>query len=330
MESLVLLSCSATLETVFILCPVNQSNPVPTWVVMSERHCGPPDATLIVSNIHARDKKYNFTVCLHKALMEHYNNAAQLVEWVEVNRLMGAEFFVLYNFSSNLELLPFINYYVHEGIMEYRKWPLNHVEMLIENWKSQNGVMFDCTYRFMYSTKYLVMTDIDEIVVPRKHETWWDFLHDNPCPVNTSAFNVPQIMISLLFPMNEQYAHNKTVSGLQINTMLHNLRQNFTWPCGIRSKLIIKPDMLVNPGCHLSLTTKKDECCVDEQWAQLFHYRWWNETIWEKWVSKSYFQSKPYFKYYDLHIEENRMYHWANRIIENIAKVHKAVTGFSP
>ena len=239
-----------------ILCAVNMSQPHarnPQWVALSDAPCGPPRAVLPVSNIHARRPEYNFTVCLHKALMENYNNTAQLVEWVEVNRVFGAQHFVVYNFSSETNLLPFIDHYVKEGIMEYRRWPLNHLESQIENWNAQNGVMFDCEYRYMFTSKYLVMTDIDEVVVPRKHDTWMEMLHDSPCR-NNSAANIKQVMFSLLYDVNPKYAYNESVSYLHLNSLIHNLRQNYTWPCGIRSKLIIQPDLLVTSGCHMSLT----------------------------------------------------------------------------
>ena len=281
-----MLSClwcnSVPMETVLIWCPVSGEvlrHGTPKWVTISTQNCGSPHRTLPVTSMHPRKLKYNFTVCLHQALV-NYNNIARLVEWVEVNRLFGAERFIVYNRTADSSLMPYVRHYVQAGLMEIYPWNISKLWGWMSYKGSQNGVLLDCTYRTMYETRHLVLKDIDEIVVPTKHSNWAEMLAYSPCK-HSAGIMIRHVMFDLVYEPDPQYVKNASLSALNLTVLSHTKKMNYTWDCGLRSKIIIHPERVRFPSVHIA--ESDDSCCMPVQSAELFHHRWFNETYYDTW-----------------------------------------------
>ncbi|ELT97413.1 hypothetical protein CAPTEDRAFT_221921, partial [Capitella teleta] len=169
-------------KSVLVNCEYNRTDDVaPKWVVLSPSECGPPHAILKVLDNRRLPQEANFTVCLHKALYNNYGWPELLVEWIEVNRMFGAQKFLLYYYNHSESLMPYIKHYIDMGLVEYRSWPLHRVDNKISIYKAQVSVINDCIYRSMYKTKYLALMDPDELLVPEKHDTWNELMDNAPC-----------------------------------------------------------------------------------------------------------------------------------------------------
>lgn len=71
--------------------------------------------------------KYIFSVCL-SPLYFQYGRAYELVEWIELNRILGAERFLVYNYSTAINVQQVLDYYSKRGLAEVIQW---HVTMRV-------------------------------------------------------------------------------------------------------------------------------------------------------------------------------------------------------
>ncbi|XP_031425873.1 uncharacterized protein LOC116221034 [Clupea harengus] len=123
--------------------------------------------------------KYNFTVCISN-LFGVYNNALQFAQTMEVYKLIGVQRVVIYNTSCGPDVEKILKYYSKEGMLEVVPWPIDKFLKPSTGWKyhlhhgdihyyGQLTTLNECIYRYMYQSKYLLMNDIDEIIMPYKH-----------------------------------------------------------------------------------------------------------------------------------------------------------------
>ncbi|XP_031425874.1 uncharacterized protein LOC116221035 [Clupea harengus] len=123
--------------------------------------------------------KYNFTVCISN-LFGVYNNALQFAQTMEVYKLIGVQRVVIYNTSCGPDVEKILKYYSKEGMLEVVPWPIDKFLKPSTGWSydlhhgdihyyGQLSTLNECMYRYMYQSKYLLMNDIDEIIMPYKH-----------------------------------------------------------------------------------------------------------------------------------------------------------------
>ncbi len=118
------------------------------------------------------------TVCL-SVLHSQYSNFRQLIETIELNRLFGAERFVIYYLSASRDVQLVLDTYSRDGIVTVIPWnslpvPVSNGTVHTANssaWQvhyfGQVVALNDCLYRSMRHTTYVLVSDVDEIVVPR-------------------------------------------------------------------------------------------------------------------------------------------------------------------
>ena len=93
----------------------------------------------------------------------------RLVELLELERLLGIKEVNIYGTEIDNATMSVINRYVREGFVVYTDMP-----SIIPANKKQDAIMFgsspainDCLLKNMYRYKYVVNTDLDEVIVPR-------------------------------------------------------------------------------------------------------------------------------------------------------------------
>ncbi|XP_031426774.1 glycosyltransferase family 92 protein F13G3.3-like [Clupea harengus] len=135
---------------------------------------------LSIQNQEVKDSfRYNFTVCISN-LFGEYNNALQFAQTMEVYKLTGVQRVVIYNTSCGPDVEKILKYYRKEGILEVVPWPIDKFLTPSTGWKydlhhgdihyyGQLTTLNECIYRYMYQSKYLLLNDIDEIIMPYKH-----------------------------------------------------------------------------------------------------------------------------------------------------------------
>ncbi|CAM9434484.1 unnamed protein product [Lampetra planeri] len=125
---------------------------------------------------------HDFGVCI-STLFGGYNNVLQFTQAMEMYRLLGAGRVTIYNSSCGAELGRVLAHYAATGLLEVIPWPIDRHLTPSTGWTypthpgdvhyyGQTAALNDCLYRHMYDTRYLVMNDVDEIIIPVDCADW--------------------------------------------------------------------------------------------------------------------------------------------------------------
>ncbi|KAK2826480.1 hypothetical protein Q5P01_020694 [Channa striata] len=123
--------------------------------------------------------QFDFTVCV-SSLFGDYNNVLQFAQTLEVYRLLGVNRVVIYNTSCGPDLERLLQSYSQEGFVELVPWPIDRYLNPSPGWLfSQHGgdvhyfgqltTLNECIYRSMDRSRYVLLNDIDEIIMPHQH-----------------------------------------------------------------------------------------------------------------------------------------------------------------
>uniref|UniRef100_UPI003AAAD71E uncharacterized protein isoform X1 n=1 Tax=Centroberyx gerrardi TaxID=166262 RepID=UPI003AAAD71E len=123
--------------------------------------------------------QFNFTVCISN-LFGDYNNVLQFTQTLEMYRLLGVGRVVIYNTSCGPDLDRLLHSYREEGFVEMVPWPIDHHINPSRGWLfSEHGgdihyfgqltTLNECIYRYMDRSRYVLLNDIDEIIMPYQH-----------------------------------------------------------------------------------------------------------------------------------------------------------------
>ncbi|XP_026194916.1 beta-1,4-galactosyltransferase galt-1-like isoform X2 [Anabas testudineus] len=124
--------------------------------------------------------QFDFTVCI-STLFGEYNNVLQFAQTLEMYRLLGVGRVVIYNTSAGPELNRLLKTYSEEGLVEMVEWPIHKHLNPSNGWLfSKHGgdlhyygqlvTLNDCIYRSMDRSRYVLLNDIDEIIMPYQHD----------------------------------------------------------------------------------------------------------------------------------------------------------------
>lgn len=241
--------------------------------------------------------KRNFTVCV-TPLNKNYNDYNQLVEMIEVNRLFGAQRFVFYNQSSGTDIVPYLRSYEEEGIVEVVPWQLpvtsdpwpDNPKVVPEvHYYGQLAALNDCLYRNMLVSRFVVFTDLDELIVPHGgHSTWTEVLDavtrrtlGNPPFDRTQAFPGAYVIQNTFFRSDwgddSRANEDPVVRGLNLRTLLKTNRETVIYPWFSRSKCIVWTKAAFAVGIHAVSDFVDDQKVVAVRVAAvdalLHHYR---------------------------------------------------------
>ena len=111
---------------------------------------------------HYTKRKYTCCVC---AIFR--DEANYLKEWIEFHLLIGIEHFYLYNNFSVDNYLEVLEPYIQRGIVTLVDWPFERQQM---------KAYAHCVDTFKSETQWIGFIDLDEFIVPNKHESIQEFL----------------------------------------------------------------------------------------------------------------------------------------------------------
>lgn len=109
-----------------------------------------------------KNKKYKVAIC---AIFK--NEATYLKEWLEYHLIVGVEHFYLYNNFSNDNYLEVLEPYIKKGIVDLYEWPIP---------QGQCKAYYDCLDKKRDESEWIGFIDLDEFVVPNRHNNIYDFL----------------------------------------------------------------------------------------------------------------------------------------------------------
>ena len=118
----------------------------------------------------------DFTMCL-SPLHGMPSTPENLVQYIELNILLGADRFAVYNYSLNVNTLnKILMHYQKKGIVEIVQWSLPPSVSNNVWYYAQIAMLNDCLHRNRGVSRYIVSTDLDEFIVPLKQRGWGDFV----------------------------------------------------------------------------------------------------------------------------------------------------------
>ncbi|KAK1802534.1 hypothetical protein P4O66_004189 [Electrophorus voltai] len=250
-----------------------------------------------ISNVHAEDLlpiknkvthesfKFNFTVCISN-LFEGYNNVLQFVQTVEMYKLLGVQHVVIYNTSCGPDLEKLLQHYKREGIVEIVSWPIDNFLNPSKGWNfvehggdlhyyGQLVTLNECIYRNMYQSRYVLLNDIDEIIMPYKHANLPLLMED----LQQEHITVGVFLIeNHIFPKTQfEETHRfsrpewRNISG--INIMEHIYREPDRKYVFNPRKMIINPRSVVQTSVHSALAQYGDVYYVPFDVCRIVHVR---------------------------------------------------------
>jgi Glycosyltransferase family 92 len=321
----------------FYTCYARDNGSVPYAVSLTHERCStsPPNLLKVLtpSRQHGvSSTRVNFTVCV-TPLNNRYDNVRQLVEMIEVNRMYGAQHFIFYNYSSGQNVTRYLKDFYGSllDVATVIPWPLPMpVEVLPHDsngipevhYYAQVAALNDCLYRCINRrSTFAVFTDLDEIIVPRRRDSWTEMLED--VTLVWRQQNVRQFPGSYLFRntffrtdlTQDQTFANRGENYQNLTTLTTTEREQRVFAYFERSKYIVWSEAAITLGVHMVAESMSGTgfVLVDESNALLHHYRLWIDD-----------PLIPLPKIVDKH-----MHKYADTIARRTSSVHRFMTSSS-
>ncbi|XP_030062688.1 beta-1,4-galactosyltransferase galt-1-like [Microcaecilia unicolor] len=221
-----------------------------------------------------------FTVCI-STMFGNYSNVLQFIQAIEMYKLLGAQKVVIYKNSCSQLMEKTLQYYVTEGTVEVIPWPIHKYLDVSDKWHysmdpkdigyyGQLAALNDCVYRNMYTSTYVVLNDIDEIILPIKHLNWKTMMNSlQTVHPNTAAFHFENhVFPKTVFTSAFNFSTWNTIPG--VNILQHIYRQ--PWKPNAE-KIIVDPRKVIQTSVHTILQAYGKKSMIDRNTAILFHCR---------------------------------------------------------
>lgn len=228
---------------------------------------------------------YEFTICI--SVMYDYKNVLNLVQFMEMFRLLGAQRVVIYKTNCDSETQKVLDYYERSGFVEIIPWTIkNHIKVST-GWKidispgqlhyyGQIPALNDCVFRYMYQTRYLALQDLDELILPIKVKTWTELF---PELENKYSSDVGFEFENNQFPFSakthvdhdvETWNHVKGINIINYIDRVPNIPGTFN-----NYKIIVNPRLVQEATVHglLKSANGKGTVRVDNAIARMYHFK---------------------------------------------------------
>ncbi|XP_075195552.1 uncharacterized protein LOC142296160 [Anomaloglossus baeobatrachus] len=222
----------------------------------------------------------NFTVCI-STFYGKFNNVLQLTQTIEMYKLLGASRVTIYNTSCGDHVDKVLRHYIQEGVVEVIPWPVDKFLKTSKKWKYVDGLdsdigyygqvasLNDCMYRNMFKSEYVLLNDIDEIIIPVKYWDWPALMRNlqKRYPA-TSVFRFE----NHAFPSMSQASGFNLWSHIPGDNILQHPYREPSDNLSIKPrKMIMNPRKVTQTLIHSAAKSKGRSTDVSRQDAILFH-----------------------------------------------------------
>ncbi|KAK2153598.1 hypothetical protein LSH36_291g00010 [Paralvinella palmiformis] len=256
----------------------------PMLVSITTQTCAEPNNHLAVRQSYKNGFKTNFTLCLDGVLKHGTTKSSLIVEWIELNMLLGAEHIFVYNLSGSALLDPYLNYYERKGQLTILPWNIpiqfnedldefGHDFQLVWNY-AQTTAQNDCLYRNLFVARHLAYLDFDEFIIPQEVDVWnWNDMMEH---AKHNCTNRPGSYVArnAFFLTNE--INDSNVDEFNLTTSLHTTMNDRLKKPGFRSKHILIPEHVRHVNIHYVeeyYDKSYSTCVVLPSVGHLHHYR---------------------------------------------------------
>ena len=120
--------------------------------------------------------KTDIGVCV-KPIHFHYNKTYELIEFIELNKILGVTKFTFYNHTMSDDVSCVLNYYMNqENVVSVKPWNLEVDSQTEIRTEGLFAALNDCLYRNMNDFHYLMLIDFDEFIIPHMNDSIPDML----------------------------------------------------------------------------------------------------------------------------------------------------------
>ncbi|XP_054469188.1 uncharacterized protein LOC129102981 isoform X2 [Anoplopoma fimbria] len=229
--------------------------------------------------------QFNFTVCISN-LFGDYNNVLQFAQTLEMYRLLGVDRVVIYNTSCGPDLDRLLQSYSQEGFVEMVPWPIDQHLNPSRGWLfSQSGgdvhyfgqltTLNECIYRSMDHSRYVLLNDIDEIIMPYQHNNLMSLMdvlqHQHP---NTGVYLIENhIFPKKHFEPSGRF-HLPQWNGVPgVNILEHIYREDPDRKSYHPHKMIVQPRLVEWTSVHEVLKNFGQRFKVPMDLCRIIHVR---------------------------------------------------------
>ncbi|XP_041350565.1 glycosyltransferase family 92 protein F13G3.3-like [Gigantopelta aegis] len=233
-------------SALFLICDVSVlSDRKPYAVSITKENSTSLKNRLLVK--YPEPLRFNITVCF-SCIHSKYNDERETIQTIEMDQILGAEHFVAYDFSIGGKVENVFMYYSNQGIVDINVWNLPRVQI---HYFGQLAAINDCVYSNRGRSKYIIVKDLDEILVPYKDKTL-------PTLINRMMTENPEVA-AILFKNSyfnkrwpddtKGFQDGRRAKRFELYMLLKVWRENFIWPRN-RMKSIILPSRIHTCGIH--------------------------------------------------------------------------------
>ena len=258
--------------------------------------------------------EHEFGVCLAggplHGSMTSEEDADWLIEWFEINRMFGVTEFYLINanLQKSQRIDNILKYYQDQKLVKQTETFYEH-QVLASN--SQEVKIFksvtlnDCVYTNMYRYRYIVIIDLDEILVPLNAQTYSNLVQSVDDKRWTSLKVKARAFYMDFYTPQQQRLENATLRTTRYLKYVDD----------IRNKTILNPRNCIASGSHFCFLQLpgKHEMFVPQ--ARVHHYR---HNCYKKEEKESY--SKQKCNMYKQQAKEDRCFETFHENLENRVK----------
>ncbi|KAG9270288.1 hypothetical protein AMEX_G15221 [Astyanax mexicanus] len=229
--------------------------------------------------------QYNFTICI-SSLFRNYNNVLQFAQTMEMYKLVGVQHVVIYNTSCGPDLEKILQHYQREGILEIVSWPVDQFLTPSAGWNSQKHpgdlhyygqlvTLNECVYRHMYQSRYVLLNDIDEIIMPYKHANLPLMMQGlQQKQKNVGVFLIENhIFPNTQFEESHKYRRPEWRNIPGVNIMEHIYREPQRPHIINPTKLIVNPRYVLQTSVHSTLKSLGEVYRVPFNVCHIIHVR---------------------------------------------------------
>ncbi|XP_060106597.1 uncharacterized protein LOC132580007 [Heteronotia binoei] len=250
--------------------PNDNTGPLPLFEIRNRE----PEGSLV-----------DFTVCI-STMFGDYNNVLQFVQSMEMYKILGVGRVVIYKNNCSQLMEKVLDFYVAEGLVEIIPWPIDLYLSVSSQWHysmdpkdigyyGQVTALNDCVYRNMYRSKYVLLNDIDEIILPIQYPDWKSMMQTlrNQHPDAAVFLFENHLFPEHVFTPNDPFNISSWRKIPGTNILQHVFREPNRMLFFNPRKMIIDPRKVVQQSVHKVLQAYGGKVYVPMNVGFLFHCR---------------------------------------------------------
>lgn len=239
---------------------------------------------------HDLTQSQGFCICV-KPLFYEENISRDLIEWIETNRILGANKFVFYIYHVHPKVLKVLEHYATIGVADLIPWrlPGDLPNTIVElrgflsksTWQKRRSEILpynDCFYKNMYGYKFVIPIDLDEIIVPVLHNSWAEVMEyvNKEDPMAMKRYGSFSVRNAYFFRDINETAYDPEADP-PLNIAKYQMRSANFSSIGFAVKSIVNSEVASTIFNHYPLTSlfpnQKVNTHFSPDLVQMNHYR---------------------------------------------------------